>query len=56
MKQRDIQIQRRYGPHGITRVIVWRDGEEYEFTVGRNVGERRIYELAQNMKLQKREI
>lgn len=41
-----IEIVRRYGPHGITRVfITTAEGDERYFDVGRHVGIRRIYEL-----------
>lgn len=43
-----IQIERRYGPFGITWVTVTtKDGRERIFTVGRHVGNCRIYELAE---------
>ncbi|WP_153733493.1 hypothetical protein [Sporosarcina obsidiansis] len=42
-----IEIVRRFGRFGITRVIVTAaDGCESYFDVGRHVGDRRIYELA----------
>ena len=52
-----IEIVRRYGPHGITRVfITTAEGNERYFDVGRHVDSRRIYALAQSNDKYKGEI
>lgn len=49
---RCIDVERRHGKHGTTRVLVTKaDGREFIFSVGRHVGVRRIYKLAQLLKL-----
>lgn len=44
----EVRIERRYGPFGVTRVLVTRNGRDYVFFAGRHLSERRIHELAQS--------
>lgn len=51
-----LAIERNINANKMTLVRVKKDGIIHRFTAGRDVGERRIYELAKTLKLEEFEI